>query len=65
MAAHVVASVARLKSLTINNALWIKVQRGASLSNVFLFTVPLILNMQEHRQLLISSSLATSPGFLK
>lgn len=66
MAVHIAASGARLKSLIINNALRIKVQRGPSLINVFLFTVPLILKMQEHRQqLLISSSLATSPDFLK
>ena len=64
-AVHHVASVARLKYLTINEApLHKSAQRRASLIDVFLFTVPLILKMQARRQqLLISSSLASYPGF--
>lgn len=60
-AIHTVASAARLKHLIANNAPRIKVhQRGAGLTDVFLFTAPLILKMQAHTQrLLISSSLAT------
>lgn len=58
------SSETRISRLTLNYVPWLKMQRGANLIDVLVFSAPSVLKMQaQRRQLLISSSLATSPGF--